>query len=78
VNYGNNIGPDWSTGTGGIGGCTFGTLVVASDFPFNKMVAQTSGDNSGITHGWWITTFYIVGQALQRSKKPVSASHLEL
>jgi len=23
-----------------------GTLVVASDFPFNKMVAQTSGDNS--------------------------------
>jgi hypothetical protein len=42
------------------------------------MVAQTSGDNSGITHGWWITTFYIVGQALQRSKKLVSASHLEL
>jgi hypothetical protein len=23
VNYGNNIGPDWSTETGGIGGCTF-------------------------------------------------------
>src|SRR6516164_11510999 len=69
VNYGNNIGPDWSTGTGGIGGCTFGTLVVASDFPFNKMVAQTSGDNSGITYGWWITTVYIFDQALQRSNE---------
>ena len=54
---------------GGIGGYTFGTLVVASDFPFNKMVAQTSGDNSGIAYGWWITTVYIFDQALQRSNE---------
>jgi hypothetical protein len=32
VNYGNNIGPDWSIGTGGIGGCTFGTLVSGPRF----------------------------------------------
>jgi hypothetical protein len=43
------------------------------------MVAQTSGDNSGITYGWWITIVYIFDQALQRSKKFVSATtyHLE-
>jgi len=46
-----------------------GTLVVASDFPFNKMVARTSGDNSEITYGWRITTVYIFDQTLQRSNE---------
>jgi hypothetical protein len=44
-------------------------LVVASDFPFNKMVARTSGDNSEITYGWRITTVYIFDQTLQRSNE---------
>src|SRR5262245_27285661 len=47
VNYGNNIGPDWSIGTGGIGGRTFGTMVSGPRFLIEKMVAPTSVDGKG-------------------------------